>query len=81
MSEELTPIQKVQAEYNKVVGLLGHNLAQTLNLQAERERLEATVKKIMHKATNIPKNKTEAVKETEETKPEETVEAKDETDG
>lgn len=63
MSEELTPAQKVQAEYNRAVSLLGHNRAQQLNLVAEQEKLESQIKKIINKAQNIPKEKIEEAKE------------------
>ncbi len=55
MADELTPAQKVQAEYNQAIGMLGHTIAQILRLEEDKVRYEAMVKKIMNKANNIPK--------------------------
>jgi hypothetical protein len=69
MAEELTPLQKVQAEYNQAVSALGHTMAQILKLQTDKERLETSIKKIVNRADNIANKK--PVEATEEPKLEE----------
>lgn len=73
MSEETkpepTPLQKLQADYNQLVGRLGHCLAQQMSLKDEEENLRAQIVKVTKKAANIAKpEKTETPETTDEVK-------------
>lgn len=55
--KELTPIEKLQAEYNQTCAQLGHARSQIIMLSEDEVNLQERIKKIRNKLNNLPKDK------------------------
>lgn len=55
----LDPAEKLKMEYSQTCAAYGHNKAQQLALNDIQSQLEERMKKIRHKASNLPKEKLE----------------------
>lgn len=62
----LDPAEKLKMEYSQTCAAYGHNKAQQLALNDIQSQLEERMKKIRHKASNLPKEKLEETQIKEE---------------
>lgn len=60
---ELSPAEKIQAEYNHLCAQHGHLTAQIMALKKDRLSVRDKFQKLMNRASNLPKEEIQKVKE------------------